>query len=149
MDGTPDLIGSWANMKTKEMTTEVIEAGNVKTEAVSEWFANLPPEQQQFAFELWSPRNLEAEDRLADRFILGVEESLGFRFVLRSETDLLAGGRIFVIENASAAEQGKPLIHIRAMNRAPFQKHRVKAASASFSEVVSSSGEFSKSTPVY
>ena len=40
-------------MKTKEMTKEAIEETNVKNETVNQWFARLPPEQQQFAFELW------------------------------------------------------------------------------------------------
>src|SRR5437762_7901966 len=40
-------------MKTKEMTKEVIEETNVKNETVNQWFVRLPPEQQQFAFELW------------------------------------------------------------------------------------------------
>ena len=40
-------------MKTKEMTKEAIEETNVKNETVNQWSARLPPEQQQFAFELW------------------------------------------------------------------------------------------------
>ena len=40
-------------MKTKEMTKEAIEETNVKNETVNQWFARLPLEQQQFAFELW------------------------------------------------------------------------------------------------
>jgi len=40
-------------MNTTEMTKQVIEGNNVKTGEIQEWFASLPPEQQQFAFELW------------------------------------------------------------------------------------------------
>jgi hypothetical protein len=53
-------------MKTKEMTTEVIEATNVKTQAASEWFAGLPPEQQQFAFELWKMIRQADENHLIE-----------------------------------------------------------------------------------
>jgi hypothetical protein len=40
-------------MKTKEMTKEIIAAANMTDEALNRWFASLPPEQQQFALELW------------------------------------------------------------------------------------------------
>jgi hypothetical protein len=35
------------------MTKQVIEPTTKNTQAVQHWFASLPPERQQFAFELW------------------------------------------------------------------------------------------------
>jgi hypothetical protein len=40
-------------MKTTLMTKQVIEPTTENIQAVQHWFASLPPEQQQFAFELW------------------------------------------------------------------------------------------------
>ena len=40
-------------MKTTEMTKQVIEPTTENIQAMQHWFATLPPEQQQFAFELW------------------------------------------------------------------------------------------------
>jgi hypothetical protein len=40
-------------MKTTLMTKQVIEPTTENIQAVQHWFASLPPEEQQFAFELW------------------------------------------------------------------------------------------------
>ena len=85
-----------------------------------------------------------SSDWLPERFILGVEQSVCLRLILRAQTGLLAGGGVFAIENRSAAEQYKTMFHDNAfqvMNRKSVQQQRVNALWASFSEVVSNSGE--------
>jgi hypothetical protein len=54
---------------------------------------------------------MKIEDGLAEGFVFGMQERQGFGFVLRSETDLLAGGGVLGIENARSPEHDKPLFH--------------------------------------
>jgi hypothetical protein len=54
MDGTPGVIGSWANMKTNEKTNE--ENRNqkpyVRCETPGQWRARLSPSQQMLAQQI-------------------------------------------------------------------------------------------------
>src|SRR5438552_16767115 len=52
MDGTPGVIGSWANMKTNEITNQQNEGNNMKTQTVDEWWAKLPPGQKGLAHQI-------------------------------------------------------------------------------------------------
>jgi len=73
--------------------------------------------------------DLEVEDRLANGFVLRVEERLRFGLVLGSEADLFAGGRVFGIEDAVAPEQGEPLIHndaFHVLHRYLVRHYRVR-----------------------
>lgn len=47
----------------------------------------------------------------------GVEQGLGFRFVLGAQTELLAGAGVLVVENTCAPEQDKTLFHDNAFLR--------------------------------
>jgi hypothetical protein len=51
------------------------------------------------------------EDRLPDRFVLGVKQGVGFRLVLGAQAELLAGGGVLAVEHPRAPEQDKPLFH--------------------------------------
>jgi hypothetical protein len=48
--------------------------------------------------------NLAIQDGLPERFVLGVEQDVGFRFVLGAQAELLAGGGVFVVENTGLPE---------------------------------------------
>ena len=82
--------------------------------------------------------DLEVQDGLAERLVLGVEEGDSRGFVAGAQAGLPARGTVFAIENASAAEESKPLIHNQAMNRTPDQERRLSASWASFSKGLTS-----------
>jgi hypothetical protein len=74
--------------------------------------------------------DLEVEDRLAEGFVLRVQQGRRFRFVLGSEAQLLSGGGVLGVEDPCAPEQDKPLIHVDAfhsMNREAVRHYRVSS----------------------
>lgn len=55
--------------------------------------------------------NLQVEDGLPERLIARIEQGDGFALVLGAQAGLLAGGGVFAVEDARAAEQDKTLFH--------------------------------------
>ena len=88
-------------MKTKEMTKEAIEETNVKNETVNQWSARLPPEQQQFAFELWKTIHRADHNDMIEVRTIGdrLRATLIFIFYVR----VLAGGPAGLCRGAVAA----------------------------------------------
>ena len=58
--------------------------------------------------------NLPVQYGLSERFVLGVKQGAGFRFVLGAEAELFAGGGVLVIKNTRAPEKDKTLFHDNA-----------------------------------
>lgn len=60
------------------------------------------------------PGDAQIEDGLPVGLVFGVEQGERFRFVLRAEAELLAGGGVLVIENTRTPEQDKTRFHDNA-----------------------------------
>ena len=79
-------------MKTTEMTKEVIEGNSVKTAEMQEWFAGLPPEQQQFAFELWKMIHRADDSHVIEVKKIGERLRATLIYLLRPRTHKTPGG---------------------------------------------------------
>ena len=79
-------------MKTKEMTKEAIEETNVKNETVNQWSARLPPEQQQFAFELWKTIHRADHNDMIEVRTIGDRLRATLIYLLRPRSRRTSGG---------------------------------------------------------
>ena len=79
-------------MKTTEMIKQVIEPTTENIQAVQQWFAGLPPEQQQFAFELWKMIRQADQNHLIEVKTIGDRLRATLVYLLRPLKEKSPGG---------------------------------------------------------
>jgi hypothetical protein len=79
-------------MKTTLMTKQVIEPTTDNIQAVQHWFASLPPEQQQFAFELWKMIHRADNDHVIEVKKIGERLRATLIYLLRPRSHKPPGG---------------------------------------------------------
>ena len=81
-------------MKTTEMTKQVIEPTTENNQAVQHWFASLPPEQQQFAFELWKMIHRTDDNHVIEVKKIGERLRATLIYLLRPRSHKTPGGLV-------------------------------------------------------
>jgi len=81
-----------ANMKTMETIKQIIEPTTENIQAMQHWFASLPPEQQQFAFELWKMIHRTDDNHIIEVKKIGERLRATLIYLLRPRSRKNAGG---------------------------------------------------------